>query len=105
MNSQIRYDQYFLSYSSVRLPLNLVSPITPESIPNRNTYFGANLENGRICLIHKRVYGDIELSHRYQYYPDGTLKTAEIQTIDDECIKLTFDTNGKVIDQEEITLE
>lgn len=103
MGSTTFYDQYYLSYSGAGLPLNLVSPIEPEDVHNRNTYFGAKLdESGRISLIHKRVYGEIELSHRYEYYPNGTLKLADIHNIEDEGIRLRFDENGGISGEEEL---
>lgn len=103
MTSTKDYDQYYLSYSGAGLPLNLVSPIEQQDIRNRNTFFGAMLDReGRISLIHKRVYGEIELSHCYEYYPDGQLKQAEIHNIEDEGIRLNFDPGGKITAQEEI---
>ncbi len=106
MDENTDYDQYFLSYSGARLPLNLVSQITPEEVENRNTYFGARLdEEGRICLIHKRVYGDVELSHEYRYHSNGALETADIRSIDDERMVITFDDGGKIIDRQEMACE
>lgn len=106
MNDQKTYDKYFLSYSGAQLPLNLVSSIEPEDIQNRNTYFGADLDSdGRILLIHKRVYGDIELSHQYQYHDNGALKVAEIHNIEDEGIRLHFDREGSISAEVEILEE
>lgn len=100
MNPPLDYHRYFLSYSGARLPLNLVSPIEPEDVQNRNTFFGARLdESGRICLIHKRVYGDIELAHEYAYHADGALKSADIFSIDDEGVRLTFDSKGNILER------
>ena len=101
-----QYDQYFLSYSGISLPLNLVSPITLEELENRNTYFGANVdEQGRLVLIHKLVYGDVELSHRYGYDAGGKLEWAEIHGIDEDGRKLFFDDSGKIIAEEELEEE
>ena len=33
--------RYFVSYSGVQLPLNLVQPLEPSGLNNRNTYFRA----------------------------------------------------------------
>jgi len=97
------YDQYFLSYSGISLPLNLVSPITPEALRNRNTYFGAKLDDrGRLVLIHKLVYGTVELSHRYGYAENGKLSWAEIQGTDEDGRKLYFDDSGRVIAEEDL---
>jgi len=98
----MKYDRFFLSYSGVSLPLNLVSPVTAEGVENRNTYFGACVDDaGRITLIHKVVYGEVEMSHRYEYDADGCLKMAEIINADDEGQRLIFDADGKVVGQEE----
>ncbi|MFV8816601.1 DUF6156 family protein [Haliea sp. E17] len=103
MNDNTAYDQYFLSYSGARLPLNLVSQIAPEEVKNRNTYFGAMLdEQGRICLIHKRVYGEIELSHEYRFDANGVLESADIRNVDDERLVIIFDSDGNILDQREI---
>lgn len=101
--SAANYDQRFLSYSGTGLPLNMVSPITDEAIENRNTWFGVCIdEYGRIRLIHKLVYGSVELSHEYQYNDDGKLVVADIRSIDDEATRLWFDGDGKLVRQEEI---
>ena len=103
-NALPKYDRYYLSYSSPTLPLKLVSPLSLEDITNRNTFFGANLdEQGRICLIHQLVYGHIELCHQYGYDKDGQLSWAEISNTDDEVRKLWFNPEGQVIRQEEIS--
>ncbi len=99
----MQYDQYYLSYSGAALPLNLVSPLGAEDIENRNTYFGVNLDDhGRIELIHKRVYGDVELAHRYGYGDDNQLLWAEIFSVDEEGRRLSFDTAGRLVGDEEI---
>lgn len=98
----MKYDQFFLSYSGVALPLNLVSEITPDGVENRNTYFGACVDDaGRLTLIHKVVYGEVEMSHRYEYAPEGWLKRAEIINADDEGRRLLFDAEGKIVSQED----
>lgn len=90
------YNQYFLSYSGTGLPLRLVGPVTPDSIANRNTYFGANIDaSGRTLLIHKIVYAEIELEHRYGYDDHGNLQWAEIRA-DDVHQRLEFDGNGNL---------
>ncbi len=38
------YDRYFLSYTGIKLPLKLTSPLERSEIENRNTYFGANFD-------------------------------------------------------------
>jgi len=97
----MKYDRYYLSYTGISLPLKLVSPLTESEIANRNTWFGVCLDDdGRVVLIHKRVYGDVELTHRYQYDVSGRLRTAEIISADDEGQRLHFDDTGQVTAQE-----
>lgn len=81
-----------------------MSPIEPDGIQNRNTWFGVNLDpEGRISLIHKRVYNDIELSHQYEYFPNGALSSALIHTIDDEVIRIRFNIDGSIDSREELS--
>lgn len=86
--------RYFTSYTGVGLPLNLVNQL--ESTDNRNTFFRAHYDaQDRMVLCEKIVYSEVELAHRYEYYPDGTLKSAEITDEDDEVQVLNFDSNGQ----------
>jgi hypothetical protein len=71
--------RYFLTYSGVKLPLKLASELQDNEIDNRNTYFRAAYdEAGRMTLCQKMVYGEVEMEHRYSYYPSGALEQAEI---------------------------
>jgi len=86
-----QYDAYFLSYSGITLPFNLVGELSLTEVENRNTFFGARYnEQGQTILIHKVVYGEIELSHQYRYHPSGSLQSALIVNIDDEEQLLEF---------------
>ena len=79
MTSEYRY---FLTYSGVRLPLNLVQPLEPGELDNRNTYFRARYDpEGRVTGIEKLVYGEVELAH------------ARV-TIGDEETEIAFDESG-----------
>jgi hypothetical protein len=74
------------------LPLKLVNQIEPEALTNRNTYIRAFFdESGRLSRFQKIVYGDVELSHDYQYDVSGQLRRAEILMLDEEPTVLTFD--------------
>jgi hypothetical protein len=98
MSSPEHYDQHFLSYSGVSLPLQLVSPLERGETENRNTFFGVRLDHaGRAALIHKIVYGEVELEHRYGYHDNGALQWAEIVDDDDEVQRLEFDRAGQRI--------
>lgn len=86
---------YFTSYTGVKLPFKLVNPLAAEEVANRNTYFlGWFDAEGRLTGFDKRVYGEIELSHRYDYHANGALRQAEITDIDGETTRLDFDSAG-----------
>ncbi len=81
--------RYFLSYSGVKLPLNLVSPIDESQLENRNTYFRAVFDDaGKLLSCEKIVYGEVELSHTYEYGADGVLSRAIIAMGDDEATEV-----------------
>lgn len=83
--------RYFSTYSGVKLPLNLVGPIPPENLQNRNTYFRAYFDaHQRMILCQKIVYGDVELEHRYEYDDAGCLTRAEITEAGDEPKVMSF---------------
>jgi hypothetical protein len=87
--------EYFLTYSGVKLPLNLVSPIAADALENRNTYIRAGFDaDGRLVSCEKVVYGEVELRHDYDYRPDGYLARARI-SMDDEETEIVFDENGR----------
>ena len=86
--------RYFLTYSGVRLPLNLVSPLDPAELENRNTYFRATYDGaGKLTTCEKLVYGEIELSHEYVYRDNGILAHARI-SMGDEVSEIECDANG-----------
>ncbi len=83
--------RYFVTYSSVKLPLKLVNPLSAEDRQNRNTFFRAYFDTEqRLQLCQKLVYGEVELEHRYRYYPSGVLQQAEITDVDGELTVLDF---------------
>ncbi len=86
--------KYFLSYSGVKLPLNMVSPIGADALENRNTYFRTRYDSdGRMITCEKIVYGEVELRHDYDYRPDGRLARARIDMAGEET-EILFDENG-----------
>ena len=98
--SNTQYSQrYFVSYSSVKLPLNLVNELVAASDrDNRNTFFlGIYDEQQRLIRCEKQVYGEIELLHQYQYHSNGVLSLAEITDADGEVTVLRFDELGNAI--------
>lgn len=73
------------------LPLNLVGELSQEEVDNRNTYFGLKLnEHGRPVIIHKCVYGEIELEHVYVYADSGKLLWADITDDDGDKQRISF---------------
>ena len=84
--------RYFATYSGVRLPLRLVTPIEAAALSNRNTFIRARFDDaGRLLECEKLVYGEVELIHRYEYDADGVLRQAEITMLDEETRVLQFD--------------
>lgn len=90
--------RYFVSYSGVKLPLNLVNPVEAEALSNRNTFIRAYFDaSGALTGFDKMVYGEVELAHRYEYHPNGTLKLAHITMLEEDPVTLTFDETGAQI--------
>ncbi|WP_041300332.1 DUF6156 family protein [Hyphomicrobium sp. MC1] len=90
--------RYFVSYSGVKLPFQLINPVAEEALSNRNTYFKAYFdEAGRLKGFDKMVYGEVKLSHRYDFHGNGALKVAEIVMLDEEPMTLYFDEVGAQI--------
>ncbi len=85
------HSRYFVSYSGVKLPLNLVNPLEAGELDNRNTYFcGYYDAEGKMVACEKRVYGEVEFSHLYEYHASGNLKSATIEMAGDEPQRLEF---------------
>ncbi|WP_067731964.1 DUF6156 family protein [Novosphingobium naphthalenivorans] len=84
--------RYFVTYSGVDLPFRLVGPIDEAQVANRNTFIRAWFNDSeRLAGFDKLVYGEVELSHRYDYRADGTLLRALVTMIDEETVELTFE--------------
>lgn len=82
--------RYFVSYSGIKLPLNLVNEISEQGLHTRNTYFCGHFDaEQRLIRCQKIVYGEVECEHVYQYAPDGSLQQANI-TEDDETRVVSF---------------
>ena len=83
--------RYFVSYSGVQLPLNLVQPLEPDGLRNRNTYFRAWYNSqGQLVTCQKIVYGEVEMEHRYEYRADGRLASARLIDAEGEVTELGF---------------
>ncbi len=87
--------RFFVSYSGVTLPPNLVGAISPEALSHRNTFIRAYFDcEGGLKGFDKVVYGEVELAHRYEYHGNGALKRAWISTPDEEPVSLIFGEDG-----------
>lgn len=87
--------RFFATYSGVKLPLQLVTPIEADALRNRNTYMRAYFDGeGRLLACEKLVYGEVEMAHRYEYHPNGALALAEITMLDEEPAILLFAEDG-----------
>lgn len=82
----------FLSYSGVKLPLNLVEPLDGDQLKNRNTYFlGYFDEANRLKGVRKMVYADMEYEHRYHYDEAGRLSHITIINSEGDILELDGD--------------
>src|ERR1700675_905831 len=89
---------FFTAYSGVKLPFNLVNAIAGEALSNRNPFIRAYFDQpGMLSGFDKVVYGEVELSHRYQYHGNGRLRRAEIVMLDEEPAALNFDEAGSQV--------
>lgn len=90
--------RFFVSYSGVKLPFNLVNAIGPEALSNRNTFIRGYFDGAGVLMgFDKVVYGEVELVHRYTYYGGGALKSAEIVMLDEEPVLLHFSETGGML--------
>jgi len=90
--------RFFVSYSGVKLPFNLVNAIAPDALSNRNTFIRAWFDRtGLLSGFEKLVYGEVELSHRYEYHGNGRLRRAEIVMLDEEPVAMSFDEAGSQV--------
>jgi hypothetical protein len=82
----------FLTYSGVKLPLQLSQELDAASLRHRNTYFRAEYDaQGRMRRCDKMVYGEVEMRHDYGYDDAGVLREAIITSADeDEQQIMTF---------------
>lgn len=85
----------FVSYRGVKLPVALISPIGADALRNRNTFIRAYFNAaGQLTGFDKIVYGDMALTHRYDYHSNGVLQRAEITLLDEDTVILRFDAAG-----------
>ena len=87
--------RFFVTYSGVKLPFKLVNQLEDSEVENRNTYFCGYFDaQDRLTGFEKIAYGEVELTHCYEYRDNGRLKQAEITDIDGEITVINFDAEG-----------
>lgn len=84
--------RHFVSYSGIKLPLKLITPLDGESVDKRIAYFRAYYNDlEQLVAVEKVVYGEIEFEHRYDYYANGRLMSAELREFDEAPRVMQFD--------------
>lgn len=102
MSADIVTTRHFVTYSGVKLPLNLNSELTEAEVHNRITFFRAGYNAAEQMLkVEKVVYGEIESFHEYEYYPSGALQQARVVSVAEETSTLMqYDEDGKLTSSE-----
>jgi hypothetical protein len=93
VNNTSSETRYFISYSGVTLPLNLVNELE-DGLEQRITYFIGYYDNELLLKVEKIVYGEIEFTHDYNYDDDGKISKAVITEEDEDPRILIFDEQG-----------
>jgi len=79
--------RYFVTYSTVKLPLKLVQEIPETELTFRNTYYRSLTdERGLVTKVEKMVRGDVHFTHTYEYDETGAIKRAVVLMDDDESV-------------------
>lgn len=91
--------RHFVTYTGVKLPLNLNAELSPAEVHNRITFFRAGYDAAGLLLrVEKVVYGEIESFHEYCYYPDGALQAATVVSLAEENrTQMQFDPSGTLL--------
>lgn len=92
--------RHFVSYSGVKLPLNLHTPL--DDVRNRITFYRAHYNSAeQMVKVEKMVYGEVESTHDYQYHADGSLSEALITLhAEDEQTRMCFAPDGELLSSE-----
>ena len=91
--------RHFVTYSGVSLPLKLTTPLEGADLAHRITFYRAHYDDAeRLALVEKVVYGEIESTHHYTYYPSGVLQEARVcQIADEETTLMAYDETGALV--------
>lgn len=97
MNKQELQRRCFITYTGITLPLKLLNELDNESLGNRITYFAGYYDGmGRLKILEKVVYGEIEFTHHYDYNQDDKLEKAVLIEGDEPPRTLVFDNQGRI---------
>lgn len=84
--------RHYVSYTGIGPPLKLITPLDAETLDGRISYFrGYYDDKDMLVAVEKVVYGEIEFEHRYTYYDDGRIKSAELHEPDEAPRVMEFD--------------
>lgn len=84
------HTRYFLTYRGVKLPLQFAEELQPDALRNRNTWFQVDYDaSGRIVSCEKKVYGETEMRHDYEWDGERLIR-ARIAIGDDEPQVMEF---------------
>jgi hypothetical protein len=94
VNNSRSETRYFISYTGVTLPLNLVNEFQ-DGLEQRITYFIGYYDNELLLKVEKLVYGEIEFTHDYSNDDNGKISKAVITEEDEDPRILVFDEQGQ----------
>lgn len=102
MTTDVACVRHFVTYSGVKLPLNLSTSLTDDELRNRITFYRAAYNAaGQMLKVEKMVYGEIESCHEYAYHPGGALREARLVMVAEETGTLMlFDEQGNLLSSE-----
>lgn len=102
MTTAVACVRHFVTYSGVKLPLNLSTPLTDDELRNRITFYRAAYNAaGQMLRVEKMVYGEVESFHEYAYHPGGALREARLVMVAEETGTLMlFDEQGNLLSSE-----
>ncbi len=99
--------RHFVTYSGIKLPLNLNTPLEEGELRHRITFYRAHYNGAeQMVKVEKVVYGEIESFHEYRYHPGGALQEARIVMVaDGECTVMQYAPDGSLLSSETLEIE
>ena len=107
MTSNLACIRHFVSYSGVKLPLKLTTPLEDADLRHRITFYRAYYNAAeQMTKVEKVVYGEIESFHDYRYHADGSLSEATVVMVaEEESTLMRFSPDGTLLSSETSALE